>query len=135
MLEQNVAYRTPEVAPVGSEGVRVVGVDISFFRGLDIVQSNGRLLVVIEGRQESGFYADVEVLHLWGVQAEILPAQGSYSYQLHLALENVDEHGQFVKPSFAQKLSPTVYAVIVSELATVLEALMLKHIRLEVLRI
>ena len=55
MLEQNVAYRPPEIPPIRSEGVLVVGFDISLFRGLDVLDGLGRFLIVIERRQQSGF--------------------------------------------------------------------------------
>ncbi len=93
MLEQNVAYRSPEIPPVGSEGVFVVGFDISLFRCLDVFDGLGGLFVVVERGKETRFHADMQLLHLRGVQAEILPTQRPYADEFHLAFEDVDEHG------------------------------------------
>lgn len=135
VLEKYVAYGAPEIAPVSGEGVLVVGVDISFLRGLDIVQGDGGVFVVIKGRQQTGLYACVQVLHLGSVQAEVLPAQRSYSDQLHLSLEDIYEHRKLVQPGAAQELAPAVHAVVARELATVLETFVLEHIGLKVLRV
>ena len=135
MLENDVAYRSPEVAPVGGEGVCLVGVYISFLRGLDVFKGDGGVFVVVEGGQEPRLDADMQVLHLGRVKAEIMPAQRPYADELHLALEDVDEHRQLVEPELAEQPSPAVDAVVVGEFAAVLEPLVLKHVGLEVLRV
>ena len=101
MLEQNVAYRTPEIPPVGGEGVLVIGFDISLFRGLDLLQGLGRFLVVVERGKESWFHTDVQVLHLRGIQLEIRPAERPDAHQFHLPFKDVDEHRKFIQPGLA----------------------------------
>lgn len=107
-----------------------VSVDISFLRGLDVVQGNGGVFVVIERRQKAGLYTDVQLLHLRSVEAEIVPAQRPDSDQFHLPLEYVDEHRQFVQPGFAKEFTPAVHPIVMRELSAILQAFMLKHIRL-----
>ena len=101
MLEQDVAYRSPEIPPVGGEGVLVIGFDISLFRFLDLLQGLGGLLVVIERREESRLDADVQRLHLRRIELEIRSAERPHAHEFHLPLEDVDEHGQFVQPTGA----------------------------------
>ena len=38
MFEQNITHRSPEIPPIGGEGMLVVGFDIAFFGDLDIFQ-------------------------------------------------------------------------------------------------
>lgn len=135
MLEQNVAYRTPEIPPIGAEGMLVVGFDISLFRGLDVFDGFGGLFVVVERGQEPRFYADVQFLHFRGVQAEILPTQRPYAHEFHLAFEDVDEHGQLVQPGAAELVSPVIDAIVAREFATLLQSFMLQDIRLEIFRV
>lgn len=133
MLEKDVAYRAPEVAPVGGEGMLVVGVDISFLRSLDVVQGDWGVFVVVKWRQEAWLHAGVQGLHLGRVEAEIVTAEGAHSDQLHLSLEYIDEHRELVKPGPAQQFAPAVHAVVARELASFLEAFVLEQIRLQVL--
>ena len=135
MLEQDVAHRTPEIAPVRGEGMLVVGFDISFLGGLHVFQCLRRFLVIVEWGQESRFHADVQFLHFRGIQAEILPTERTYADQFHLALEDIDKHGQLVDPGFPEQTSPEIHPVVIGELATLLQTLMLQHIGLEVFRI
>ena len=135
MLEQNIANRAPEITPVGAEGVLVVGFDISLFRGLDVFDGLRGLFVVIERGQEPRLYADVQFLHLRGVQAEILPAQRPHAHKFHLAFEDVDEHGQFVQPGAAELVAPIIDTIVARELAAFLQAFVLQDVGLEVFRI
>ena len=135
MLEKDVSYRAPEIAPIGGETVFMVGIYISFLRCLDIVQCDGGVFVVVKGWEQAGLDTDVQVLHCWRVQAEILSAQGAYSDKFHLALKYIDEHWKFVKPGFAKEFAPAVYPVIVRKFTTILQAFIFKHIRLQVLRV
>ena len=120
MLEQNVAYRTPEIAPIRGEGVLVVGFDISLFRGLDLLQGLRRFLVVIERGKESRFHAGVQLLHLRGIQLEIRPAERPDADQFHLPLEDIDPHRQFIQPTAAKLAPPEIDTVIVREFSTLL---------------
>ena len=133
MLEKDVSYSAPEITPVGGERTGVVGVNVSFLRCLDIVQGDRGLLVIVERWQQAGFDTDMQILHFRRIKAEIVPAQGTDADQLHLALEHVDEHRQFVEPGFAQELAPAVDAIVVRELSAILKPFILKHIRLQVL--
>ena len=74
MLKQNIPHRAPKVPPVGGKGALDVSVDISFLRGLDIVQGDGGVLVVVKRWQQAGLHAYVERLHLRGVKTIIVPA-------------------------------------------------------------
>ena len=133
MLEQDVAHRAPEIPPVRGEGVLVVGFDISFLRGLDVFDGLGRSFVVVERGQEPRLHADVQFLHLRRVHAEVLPTQGPHAYELHLSLEDVDDHGQLVNPGFPEQAAPEVHPVVVGELSTLLQPLVLQHVGLEIL--
>ena len=113
----------------------MVGFDISLFRGLNVFDGLGRYFVVVERGEEARLHADVQFLHFVGVHAEILPAQRTYSHQFHLALEDVDAHGEFVDPSAAKQTAPMVHPVIARELAALLQAFMLQNIGLKILRI
>ena len=135
MLEQNVAHRSPEIPPVGGEGVLVIGFDISLFRFLNFFDGLGSLFVVIERGQEARLHADVKLLHLRGVQAEILSAQRPHAHEFHLAFEDVDEHGQLVQPSAAELVSPVVDTIVTRELTALLQAFVLQDVGLEVFRI
>ena len=132
VFEQDVADGAPEVAPVGGEGSGVVGFDIAALRGLHVFERDRGVLVVVEGRQEAGLDADVQLLHLGRVEAEILPAQRAHAHELHLALEDVDRHRELVQPAAAHQFAPEVDAVVVGEFATVLQAFVLQHVGLEV---
>ena len=131
-MKQYVAYRAPEVAPVGGKSVLVVGFDVSFLRRLDVLQGDGSVFVVIERRQHAGLDADVKFLHLRRIETEIMPAEGPHAHGLHLALEDVDEHRQFVKPRAAEEPPPDGHTVVVGELAAVLQAFVLQHVGLKV---
>ena len=133
MPEQNVAHRSPEIPPVGGEGMLVIGFDISLFRFLNFFDGLGGLFVVVERGQEARFHADVQLLHLRGVQAEILSAQRPYAHEFHLAFEDVDEHGQLVQPSAAELVSPVVDTIVTRELTALLQAFVLQDVGLEVL--
>ena len=133
MLEQNIAYRAPKVAPVGGEGTLVVRFDISLFRSLDILQGFGCLFIVIEWREQAWLYAHMQLLHLRRIEAEILPTQRSHSYKFHLSLEDVDAHGQFVNPGTPEPSAPKIHPVVVRELPTLLQSLVLQDIRLQIL--
>ena len=56
MLEQDIAYRAPEISPISGEGVFMIGFNIPFFRGLNIFNGLGCFLVVIERRQQARLY-------------------------------------------------------------------------------
>ncbi len=135
MLEQNVSYRAPEIPPVGGEGVLVVGFDISLFRGLDVFDGLGGLFVVIERGQEARFHADVQLLHLRGIQAEILPAERTHAHEFHLSFEDVDEHREFIDPTTAEFVTPVIDTIVTRELAALLQAFVLQDVGLEVFRI
>ena len=125
VLEQDVADGAPEVAPVGREGVGVVGLDVAALGGLDIVQGDGGLLVEIKGRQEAGLDTDVQLLHFGCIEAEIMAAQGAHADQFHLPLEDVDQHRELVQPGLSHEFTPEIDAVVVCELAAVLQAFVL----------
>lgn len=113
----------------------MVGLDVSFFRGLDIVQCLGGLLVVVERREEPRFHAHVKVLHLRCVHPEILPAEGANTHELHLSLQEIDEHGQFIQPTLAELVPPIIDPVIVRELPAFLKAFVFQDVGLQILRI
>lgn len=98
----------------------MVGVNISFLRSLNIAQSNGGVLIIVERRQQSRLYADMDILHLRSVKTEIVPAQGANSDKFHLPLEDVDEHRQLVNPGFTKEFAPAVNPVVVRELTSIL---------------
>ena len=132
MLEKNITHRPPEIPPVGSKGMLVVGIDIAFFGGLDIFQGLRRCLVVIERGQEPWLHADMQLLHLRRVHIEILTAQRADAHQFHLPLEDVDAHRKLVDPGFPEKASPEVHPVIIGKFPALLQSLMLQHIGLEI---
>ena len=132
MLEQDVTHRAPEVAPVGRKRMGLVGFDITALGGLYVFECDGGMLVVVEGGQEAGLDADVQLLHLGRVEAEIMTAQRADSHQFHLSLENVDRHRKLVQPGAAQQFAPEVDAIVVGELAAVLKTFVLQHVGLEV---
>ena len=135
MLEQDVAYRAPEVPPVGDEGMLEIGFDILFLRRLDFLQGFGRLFFVIERGQQARLYARAQFPHFRRVQAEIMTAQRPYAHEFHLSLEEIDEHGQFVDPSVAEPAAPEIHPVVVRELTALLQAFMFQHVGLQVLGI
>lgn len=135
MLEQNVTYGAPEIAPVRGEGTLVVGFDISLFRGLDVLQGFGCLLIVIERREQPRLHADMQFLHFRGVHPEILPAQRPHTHQFQLPLQDIDDHRQLVQPTAAQFAPPIIDPVIMGEFPAFLQSLMLQDIGLQILRI
>ena len=132
MLEQYIPHGPPEIPPVRGEGVLVIGFDIPFLGGLDVFQGLRGSFVIVERGQKPRLDADVQLLHLGCVQAEILPAQRTDTHQFHLPLENIDAHREFVQPGFPQHPPPYVHPVVIRELAALLQALMLQHVRLKV---
>ena len=68
--QENISYRSPEVAPVGEEGVFQVGFDVATLRGLDLIETYGCFLFVVEGREHSRPYFGTQILHLGGVERE-----------------------------------------------------------------
>ena len=132
MLDQNIPHRAPEVAPVGGEGAGLVGLDVAALGGLHVLERVRGLGLIVEGGQETRLDARMQRLHLGRVEAEIVAAEGPHADQLHLAFQDVDRHRELVQPAPAHQFAPEVDAVVVGELAAVLQALVLQHVGLEV---
>jgi len=131
--QQDIADCSEEVAAVGEEGVLLVGEDVASLGGLNVFDGLGRHFVVVERGEQAGLDAEVKGLHLGGVEAEVVIAQRTYADELHIAANDVDEHGQFVEPILAQELSQTTHAIVGGEFATFLQAFVLVDVGLKVL--
>ncbi len=93
------------------------------------------MAVVIEGGQEPGLHLGAQLLHLGGVEAEIVARKRANTDELALALEHVDEHGEFVDPNLAHPAAPEIDAVVIGELAAGLQAAVLVEVGLQVLAV
>ena len=113
----------------------MVGFDISSLGRLDILQGLGCFFVVVKRRQQARLHRNPQLLHLRRVHIEILAAEGTHAHELHLTLEEVDDHRQLIHPGFPEDPPPGVHPVVVGELPALLKALILQHIRLEILGI
>ena len=92
--EDNVADSAEEITEIGAEGNLQVGLDVFALGGLHLVDGLGGVAVVIEGGQESGLHLGAQLLHLGGVEAEIVARKRANTDELTLALEHVEEHGE-----------------------------------------
>ena len=131
--ENNVSDNFPKILPVGAERMRQICLQITTLALLDFLQ--GLRHVDIERRQEAWLRFYPKFLYLFFVQIEILLTQRAHTYQFHLTLQDVDEHGQLVEPGLTQELSPLGDAIVVIELATHIQVVVLIDIGLQVLRI
>lgn len=93
------------------------------------------MAVVIEGGQEPGLHLDTQLLHLGGVEAEIVARKRPHTDELALALEHVNEHGELVDPYLAHPAAPEIDAVVVGELAAGLQTAVLVEVGLKVLAV
>ena len=91
--------------------------------------------VIVEGGQKAGFHLDAQLLHLGGVEAEIMAGQWTYTDQLALALEHIDEHGKFIEPYLAHPATPEIDTVVIGELAAGLQTTVFVEIGLQVLAV
>ena len=90
------------------------------------------MAVVIEGGQEPGLHLGAQLLHLRGVETEIVARKGTHTDELALALKHINEHGEFVDPYLAHPTAPEIDAVVVGELAAGLQAAVLVEVGLQV---
>ena len=132
-FEKDIAHDAPKILPIGAEGMLLIGLQITAFAFLDLVKAIRH--VDIERGQKTRFGLGPKLLHFFGIEIEILLAQGAHAHQFHLPLKDIDEHGQLVQPSLAQEPAPLRHAIIVTELATDVEVVVLVDISLEILRI
>jgi len=133
--EDDVSNSAEEITEVGAEGGLQVGLDVFALGGLHLIDGLGGVAVVIEGGQEAGLYLDAQLLHIGGVETEIVTREGTHTDELALALEHVDEHREFVEPYLAHPAAPEIDAVVVGEFATGLQAAVLVEVGLQVLAV
>lgn len=110
-----------------------IGLQITTLTLLDLVQSLRH--VDIKRWQQARLGLDTKFLHLRTIQTEILTAQRSYPHELHLAFQDIEQHGQLVEPGLAQETAPARHTVVVAELAALVQVVVLVHIGLQVLGI
>lgn len=131
--ENNVTDNFPKIFPIGAERMLQISLQITAFALLDFLQ--GLRHIDIERWQETRLCFYPKFLYFFFIQIEILLAQRTYTYQFHLAFQDVEEHGELIEPSLAQELSPLGDAIVVIELATHIQVVVLIDIGLQVFRI
>lgn len=62
-------------------------------------------------------------------------AQGTDAHQLHLTLEEIDEHRQLVQPALTHESAEGADADVVGNLAAFAQTLLVEHIALQIFRI
>ena len=129
-LEDNISNDYPEILPVGTEGMLQIGLEITTLAVLDLVQSLGH--VHIKRRQKARLGLNPQFLQLFGIEIEILLAQGPDAHNLHLSLQHIDEHRQLIEPGLAQESPPLRDAVIVAEFAAHIQVVVLVDVGLQV---
>ena len=132
-LENNIADNLPKIPPVGAQGMLQIGLQITTLAVLDLLQ--GLWHVDIEWRQQSRLGLDSQLLQIFGIKVEILLAQRTNADQLHLPLQDIDKHRQLIKPGLAQETAPLRHAVVVAELTTHVQVVVLVDIGLQILGI
>ena len=70
--EDDVADGAEEIAEVGTEGSLQVGLDVFALGGLHLFDGLRGVAVVIEGGEEPGLHLGAQLLHLGGVETEIV---------------------------------------------------------------
>lgn len=130
--EQYVGDCPPKVPPIRAEWMLQVGFRVAAFRLLHLFDGAGSLLVIVERWQQTGLCLCAQCLHLRGVEREIVLRQRSYPNQLHIALQHVENHRQFVKPHLAEQLAPDVHSIVISKFSSFLQGVMLVYVRLEI---
>ena len=133
--EDDVADGAEEIAEVGAEGSLQVGLDVFALGGLHLFDGLRGVTVVIEGGEEPGLHLGAQLLHLRGVEAEIVTRKGAHTDEFALALEHVEEHGELVDPYLAHPAAPEIDTIVVSELAAGLQTAVLVEVRLQILAV
>ena len=132
-LENNIADNLPEIPPVSAQRMLQIRLQITTLTVLDLFQGLGH--VDIEGGQQSRLGLDSQLLQIFRIKVEILLAQRTHTHQLHLALKDIDKHGQLVEPGLAQKTSPLRDAIVITELATHIQIIVFVDVGLQILGI
>ena len=70
--EDDVAYGAEEITEVGAEGGLQVGFDVFALGGLHLVDGFRGVTVIIERGKKAGLHLDAQLLHLGGVETEIV---------------------------------------------------------------
>lgn len=110
-----------------------IGLQITTLTLLDLVQRFRH--IDIKRGQQTGLGLDAKFLHLRTIQIEILAAQRSNPNELHLPFQHIEQHGQLIEPSLTQETAPARHTVVVTELAALVQVVVLVHIGLQVLGI
>jgi len=121
-----------EVLYIGPEWVFFVFVEIGVFVVLDFVQVFGSGELGVIGWDKAGFKPDASFLKIFAIEFEIVLAQGADPDDLHIALDDVDEHGQFIEPEFAEETAQGCDSEIVPEFSSFIQAVVVIHISLHI---
>ncbi len=133
MPEDDVSKNLPKILPVSTERMLQISLAVLALTLLDLIE--GLWHIDIERRQHAWPGLDAELLDLRTIQIKILLAQRTHTHQLHLSLEDVNEHGQLVEPQLTEYGAPAGDPVIVLELASIVKGIVLVNISLQVLGI
>ena len=132
-LKKDVFDDSPEIVPIGAKRMLQVRLQILPLAVLDLIQCLRHIR--IKRRKQYWLYLDSKLLQIFIIQAVILLAQRTDTNQFHLSLNQVENHRELVKPKLAKHSTPFRDTVVVGELATHIQIIVLVDIGLQKLGI
>ena len=95
-FENDIPNDTPEILPIGAEWMFQIGFKIAPFAVLNLIKGFRQIQIIGREKTWFGFYS--KFLQIRVIQIKILLAQRANTYQLHLSLENINNHGKLIYP-------------------------------------
>ena len=130
MSEQDIIHGFGKVFYIGGKGMFLFGLQIIPFRLDDGLEVFGHIGII--GGNQSRFEFGAQILQIFGIETEIMFAEGTDPDQAEIALQKVDDLRPFIDPRLTEESAPAGDAKILKEFPPAIQPVLLEDIILQV---